>query len=475
MASATDVVYYLFHIQELRAIIQWKTWHRPIHKRDESKESRDLKECYRFLDLTSRSFVAVVQELHPELLVPVCIFYLILRGLDTVEDDMTLSIEEKEPLLRDFYTHIDDENWTYDGSGPEEKDRELLVKFDCVTREFNKIKDGYKVIIKDIAKRMGNGMADYAKSADDSADSVKTIKDYELYCHYVAGLVGEGLTRLFVKAKFANPALLQRPELMESMGQLLQQTNIIRDVWEDNEQKRYFWPKEVWSKHVDMFSDLFLPQNREKALQCSSEMVLMALNRADECLLYMAGIQEQGVFNFVAIPQSMAIATLELCFQNPAIFDRHVKITKGSACQLMTESTQNVQLVCEVFGRYAKKIHKKNNPNDPHFLNINVACSKIERSIESILQTQAPRTLPPGADQTIAVDSVEEARRKAQEAEAKNNVMYWAFAILAMLGVITAVMVRSAPSRLECKANKYGRWAPSTSSSVPASISPLQV
>src|SRR5437667_10654939 len=115
---------------------------------------------------------------------------------------------------------------------------------------------------------------------------------------------------------------------MESMGQLLQQTNIIRDIREDYDAKRYFWPKEVWSKHVEKFSDLFLPQNREQALHCSSEMVLMALNRADECLSYMAGVKEQSIFNFVAIPQSMAIATLELCFQNPALFDRKVKISK---------------------------------------------------------------------------------------------------------------------------------------------------
>jgi farnesyl-diphosphate farnesyltransferase len=97
---------------------------------------------------------------------------------------------------------------------------------------------------------MGNGMADYAKMADSNANgiSVRTIKDYELYCHYVAGLVGEGLTRLFVKANLVNPALLlQKPELMESMGQLLQQTNIIRDIREDYDAKRYFWPKEVWS------------------------------------------------------------------------------------------------------------------------------------------------------------------------------------------------------------------------------------
>src|SRR5437870_4256933 len=55
-------------------------------------------------------------------------------------------------------------------------------------------------------------------------------------------------------------------------------------------------------------------------LQCSSKMVLMALNRADECLSYMAGVKEQSIFNFVATPQSMAIATFELCFQSQALF-----------------------------------------------------------------------------------------------------------------------------------------------------------
>ena len=64
--------------------------------------------------------------------------------------------------------------------------------------------------------------------------------------------------------------------------------------------------------------------------------------------------------------------------------------------------------------------------------------------IESIFPTQTPRELPPGADQTIPVDEEEAAKRKAQQAEAEKDVMYWALAIFATLGVITAMMVRSA-------------------------------
>lgn len=333
--------------------------------------------------MTSRSFSAVIQELNPELLLPVTIFYLILRGLDTIEDDMTIPLDTKEPLLRNFDNIIEEDGWNFHDNGPNEKDRELLVHFDVVITEYNQIKPAYKAIIKDITKKMGDGMADYANNAEHNIHGVNTIADYELYCHYVAGLVGDGLTRLFVESGLANPALLKRPELAESMGQFLQKTNIIRDIREDFDDKRRFWPKEVWSKYVDNFDDLFDPNNLEKALSCSSEMVLNSLRHADECLFYMAGIKDQSVFNFVAIPQSMAIATVELVFRNPKVFQRNIKITKGDACELMSLSSQNLKVVCGVFRKYIKRINKKNTPRDPNFLAISIACSKVKTPLWS--------------------------------------------------------------------------------------------
>lgn len=327
--------------------------------------------------MTSRSFSTVIQELHPELLVPIALFYLILRGLDTIEDDMTISLAAKDPLLRNFDQYIEKEGWNFDGNGPNEKDRELLVQFQCVTEEFRKVKPEYRDIIKDITSKMGNGMADFCANAEYNANGVDTVEDYDLYCHYVAGLVGNGLTRLFVESGLANQALLQRPMLQESMGLFLQKTNIIRDIKEDYDDKRIFWPREIWSKHVEKFEDLFDPKNKEAALNCSSEMVLNSLNHADQCLFYLAGLKEQSVFNFAAIPQSMAIATLALVFRNPAIFKKNVKITKGDACRIMMQSTQNLKLVCEIFRDYTRKIHKKNTPRDPNFLKISVACGKV--------------------------------------------------------------------------------------------------
>lgn len=352
-------------------------WHNPVHERDAEKEPASLRICFDFLQKTSRSFSTVILELHPELLVPIALFYLILRGLDTIEDDMTVSLEAKEPLLRNFYSITEEEGWGFDGNGPEEKDRDLLVQFAYVVEEFRKIKPAYREIIKDITKKMGNGMADYANNAEHNVNGVNTIKDYDLYCHYVAGLVGNGLTRLFVESGLANPALIDQPHLQESMGLFLQKTNIIRDVREDFDDKRRFWPKEIWSKHVENFADLFKPENLDAALNCSSEMVLNSLHHAIECLHYLAGLKEQSVFNFAAIPQSMAIATLDVVFRNPAIFQRNVKITKGQACRIMIDSTQNLQLVCNVFRTYARNIHRKNTTRDPNFGKISVACGEV--------------------------------------------------------------------------------------------------
>ncbi|MCJ1292413.1 bifunctional farnesyl-diphosphate farnesyltransferase/squalene synthase [Xylographa carneopallida] len=435
----TDVLYYTIHMNEFKSIAQWYTWHDPVHERDETKEDPSLQICFKFLVQTSRSFSAVIQELHPELLVPVALFYLILRGLDTIEDDMTIPLDKKEALLRNFHNILEQDGWNFDGNGPNEKDRELLVQFPNVITEFKKIKPAYRAIIKDITQNMGNGMADYANNAEHNVNGVNTIEDYNMYCHYVAGLVGEGLTKLFVESKLANPVLLERQHLQESMGLFLQKTNIIRDVREDFEDKRRFWPKEIWSKYVDKFEDLFKPENIDIAMNCSSDMVLNAITHADECMFYLAGLKEQSVFNFAAIPQAMAIATLELVFRNPKVFRRNVKITKGQACQIMIESTQNHQILCEVFRKFAKKIHRKNTPKDPNFLKISIACGKIEQFIESLYPTQDPKALAELRATQTGTEKPPIDKVKAQQA--KQDTIYIFVAVFGSLLFLTGIMI----------------------------------
>ncbi|TAQ88770.1 hypothetical protein B7494_g2936 [Chlorociboria aeruginascens] len=423
MGLASDALYFTLHPNQLWMITQWKLRHRPIHERNEHLESATAKVCFKFLDQTGRSFAAVVEELHPELLMPVCVFYLILRGLDTIEDDTSIPIETKEPLLRNFKNFLDQDGWTFTGNRPEEKDRELLVQFDNVITEFRNVKPAYQAILKDITGQMGNGMADFARKAAFGDFRVNTVEEYNLYCWYVAGVVGEGLTYLFVEAGLGDAALIKHTHLYKSMGLLLQKNNIIRDIREDHDDGRCFWPKEIWSKHVDNFEDLFKPEKRELALNCSSEMVLNALGHAQDCLSFLMGVREQSVFNFCAIPQSMALATLELCFRNPALFERNVKITKGDAVQLMLESSQDLERVCEVFCRYVHRIQHKNNPKDPNFSSIRIACEQIE----SFAKALAPQSVELANSKT---------KKKALEGQRIWSTTGRVFAILAFISIL---------------------------------------
>lgn len=192
-------------------------------------------------------------------------------------------------------------------------------------------------MIADIARKMGEGMADFAALAtpEKPVAEIDSIEDYDLYCHYVAGLVGEGLSGIFSASGKERDWLAQQLTLSNSMGMLLQKTNIFRDIKEDVEEGRGFWPKAIYGKHgFATMKDLIDPAREKEALFVASEMVLDALRHAVDALDYMTLLKCQSVFNFVSIPAVMAIATLERCFMNPDILKKNVKIRRGEAIRV---------------------------------------------------------------------------------------------------------------------------------------------
>ncbi len=61
----------------------------------------------------------------------VSIFYLVLRALDTVEDDMTIPLEKKVLLLKEFHTYLYQPEWKFTES--QEKDKAVLEDFPAVS------------------------------------------------------------------------------------------------------------------------------------------------------------------------------------------------------------------------------------------------------------------------------------------------------------------------------------------------------
>jgi len=277
---------------------------------------------------------------------------------------MTIPDEIKQPILRAFHVHVVTPGWHFDESGPDEKDRQLLVEYATVVEEINLLVPrcvflhhnltgtgfllttrSYKAVILDICLKMETGMADYAhKAATTGTIYLEAVSEYDLYCHYVAGLVGEGLSRLFSASGKEAPWLGDQLEISNSFGLLLQKTNIIRDFREDVDQRRFFWPREIWGRKEYGFtemSNMHEPGNEERAMWAQSGMILDALRHTTDALDYLTLLKNQSVFHFCAIPATMAIATLALCFMNPEMFQKNIKIRKAEAASVCLNFAQD--------------------------------------------------------------------------------------------------------------------------------------
>ncbi|KAH9253714.1 hypothetical protein BASA81_008332 [Batrachochytrium salamandrivorans] len=142
----------------------------------------------------------------------------------------------------------------------------------------------------------------------------RDLQDYDrFYCHIVAGLVGRGLTQLFVGLGFERDSALLSQNWNE-MGLMLQRTNITRDFCEDLADHRLWWPKSVTSKYaseparVEVRRELF-ERNGGPRFGARAQLVGLPGRRENE-----------QVFAFCSVPQIMAVATLQACYGNKLVY-----------------------------------------------------------------------------------------------------------------------------------------------------------
>ena len=324
------VLYYSFHASELAGIFNMKkefSQFKPSEYRltELSQNMDDLDYCYEALKKVSRSFAVVIQQLPNELQNPVCLFYLILRGLDTVEDDMNIPNKKKEEMLLSFADKMNNEEFVLENVGDTQDYQDLMLHFDIIIREYQKLDNAYKEVITEITKEMAVGMNKYAHK------NVETYSDWDDYCYYVAGLVGIGLSKLFLASKLETSSKLKSNSLSNEMGLFLQKTNITRDFAEDLEMGRIFWPEESWKNKASNLKEL--QASKPQGLAALNEVIINALNHVPACLEFLECLENKQVFRFCAIPQLMAIATLHELYDNPKVLHENVKIRKGKTAK----------------------------------------------------------------------------------------------------------------------------------------------
>ncbi|XP_031271680.1 squalene synthase-like [Pistacia vera] len=320
--------------------------------------------CYTILHKVSRSFALLIQQLDTDLRDAVCIFYLVLRALDTIEDDTSIPTEVKVPTLLAFHGHVHDRDWHF--SCGTEDHKVLMDQLHHVSTAFSELGNGYQKIIKDITRKMESVWKNFIIL------QVETTDEYDEYCHYEAGLVGLGPSKLFHASGKEDMA----PEhLPSSMGVFLQKAHIIRDFLEDiNEtpKPRMFWPYKIWNKYVNKLEDLQYEENSVKAVECLNDMVTNqgrpvtnALTHVEDCFKYMTGLRDPVIFRFCAIPQVMDIGTLALCYNNIEVFRGAVKMRRGLSAKII-DRTNIMSDLHGAFYDFSCMLKSKINKNDPN-------------------------------------------------------------------------------------------------------------
>jgi len=273
----------------------------------------------------------------------------------------SLLLNQKKTELIKFHTHLDEgKKWNIKGFGEIPDEIDLLERFEHIIAVFTTLKPSYRAIISDVAKKMGAGMAEFLEKP------VVTLKDYELYCWYVAGLVGEGLSKLFV-ASGREQKSVENYELYRSMGLFLQEVNITRDFHEDINvlpAPRMFYNKDIWGKHGTALMDFLKPENINPAVTCLNEMVTDAMQHVPDVLKYLALLKDPHIFNFCAIPQVMAIATLLEVYNNPCVFRGEVKIRRSLALSIAF-SSKNMDDIYRQFKTFAEEFQREVPSDDP--------------------------------------------------------------------------------------------------------------
>lgn len=200
------------------------------------------------LDRVSRSFALCIQQLPQPLRDRVALSYLLCRVLDTVEDspwhDVGLRAEQDaqlEAFVRALPGPGEVERWAarFPAQIPE-GERLLLADARALLTELHGLEPSVAGPIRETVLRMAAGMRHHA--ARDGALRLTHLAEVNRYCYFVAGVVGELLTALFLLDPPASPPppALRRDAI--HFGLFLQKVNLLKDQREDEREGRFLVP-----------------------------------------------------------------------------------------------------------------------------------------------------------------------------------------------------------------------------------------
>jgi farnesyl-diphosphate farnesyltransferase len=187
-------------------------------------------------------------------------------------------------------------------------------------------------------RTMAQGMTQF--QLRNEKHGLQTLEDLDRYCYYVAGVVGQMLTRLFC---LHSSEIAKRHDalmgLAISFGQGLQMTNILKDVWEDYRIGACWLPREIFAEEGFDLRNLARARNGREFQRGIQRLVGIAHGHLKNALAYTMLIpsHEVGIRNFCLWAIGLAVLTLRK-------INSHLYYTDGSQVKISRLSVKGTVL-----------------------------------------------------------------------------------------------------------------------------------
>lgn len=180
----------------------------------------------------------------------VSLSYLLCRILDTVEDARWDSVKEQTAALEMFDRFIKEPAQSesvgvWQCSFPKripEGEALLIRDVEIIFRGYHQLSEEAKNRVKDLVLSMSKGMREFLEKKKHNILRLNGMAEVNLYCYYVAGLVGEALSQL---AALVDKKMKVSKTLIANahhFGLFLQKVNLLKDQVQDEKEGRFFVP-----------------------------------------------------------------------------------------------------------------------------------------------------------------------------------------------------------------------------------------
>lgn len=208
------------------------------------------------LQTTSRTFALSIPLLPSPIDRKVMLAYLVFRISDTLEDADHLDRADRQEGLESFCRVLDGlgdeavDEWTRHWSNLSISDNahynRLIEETPQVLSAVGALDVPSRDAIVHHAQRSARGMAEFLGQADQRAHlQLATLDDLRKYCYFVAGIVGELITDLFIIDQETLARTSQLRDHSAAFGEALQLVNILKDVTDDQQCGRAYLPEHV--------------------------------------------------------------------------------------------------------------------------------------------------------------------------------------------------------------------------------------